>query len=348
MKARKRRAAAALAVVLAASMAFTGCSVRNKAVATVNGEKIPYKVANFYVRYYQASYESYYLQQSSAEFWHEEVEEEGGKTYEELLLQDMIDSLKQMYILEDHMEDYDVEITSDEKADIREAAAQFMRENDEDTVDFMTASEEVVERVLTLVTIQQKMTVAIEADVDTEVSDEEAAQKKMNYVQFSYYTTDEFGMSVELSDEQKEEQKKLAEELQKKAKESGDLKKTAEKEEKGAQEATFDSGSENYAEELIEAADKLKKGEISDMIVAEDGCYVAQLVSTFDREATDAQKPVIVEERKQELFDETYEKWEKEADYKLDKDVWAKINFDDGITVKEKEETTESTPTDAE
>ena len=48
---------------------------------------------------------------------------------------------------------------------------------------------EYVERVLTLLTIQKKMTDAVTKDVSTEVSDEEAAQKSMQYVSFPYTTT---------------------------------------------------------------------------------------------------------------------------------------------------------------
>ena len=43
--------------------------------------------------------------------------------------------------------------------------------------------------------------------VNEEVSDEEAAQKAMQYLFFSYTTTDEEGNSVDLSDEEKATQK---------------------------------------------------------------------------------------------------------------------------------------------
>ena len=51
------------------------------------------------------------------------------------------------------------------------------------------------------------------AGVDTEVSDEEAAQKKMQYVTFSFTTTDEEGNSSEMTDEEKAELKTQAEEF---------------------------------------------------------------------------------------------------------------------------------------
>ena len=45
--------------------------------------------------------------------------------------------------------------------------------------------------------------------VNEEVSDEEAAQKSMEYVYFSYTSTDESGSVTELTDEKKQKQNQL-------------------------------------------------------------------------------------------------------------------------------------------
>lgn len=120
--------------------------------------------------------------------------------------------------------------------------------------------------------------------------------------------------------------------------------KLAEKAGQKAVPMTFDKDNTTVNADLIKAADKLKKGEVTEVISTDDGYYVAKLDSTFDKDGTEDKKKSIINERKQKLFDDTYKKWEKEAKYKLDKGVWKKINFDKGITIKQ-EQTTE-TPTD--
>lgn len=342
MKARNKKATAVLAVILAAAMGFSGCSVKNKAVATVNGEEIPYEVANFYVRYNQATIESYYMQQLGEDMWSQELSE--GKTYEESMKEEFIGALKKMYILEDHMKDYKVELSDKDKESIKKAAKQFMEDNDKKTLEFMTASQETVERVMTLMTIEQRMTTAIQADADTKVSDKEAAQKKMTYVSFPFSTTDEEGNTKQATDDEKKELKKKADELKEQADKGGDMTKLAEKAGQKAVPMTFDKDNTTVNADLIKAADKLKKGEVTEVISTDDGYYVAKLDSTFDKDGTEDKKKSIINERKQKLFDDTYKKWEKEAKYKLDKGVWKKINFDKGITIKQ-EQTTE-TPTD--
>ena len=41
----------------------------------------------------------------------------------------ILESLEQMYVLEDHMADYGVELTKDEKSKIQEAAKAFVKAN---------------------------------------------------------------------------------------------------------------------------------------------------------------------------------------------------------------------------
>lgn len=57
--------------------------------------------------------------------WTQEVSE--GKTYEDNVKDSVMDALQQMYILEDHMAEYEVALTDEEKSAIQEAAKNSMR-----------------------------------------------------------------------------------------------------------------------------------------------------------------------------------------------------------------------------
>ncbi len=125
-----------------------------------------------------------------------------------------METIEQQLILEKHMDEYKVTISDEEKAQITEAAKEFLETNDEKVLDAMTASQETIERMLTLTLIQSKMQKAIIADVDTEVSDEEAAQKTIQYVLFSTAdSTDEEGNTVTLTDEEKTAMKEQAQQV---------------------------------------------------------------------------------------------------------------------------------------
>lgn len=322
-----------------AAVSMTGCASFENAdtVATVGGDKIPAGVANFYARYQQGMIETNLGSMLGDNMWTQEVSE--GKTYEDNVKDSVMDALQQMYILEDHMAEYEVALTDEEKSAIQEAEKKFDEGNELEAKELVSGETEYVERVLTLLTIQKKMTDAVTKDVSTEVSDEEAAQKSMQYVSFPYTTTDEEGNSKTLTDEEKAALKETAAAFLEGAKAAEDFAAYATEQGKEAQTATFDSESTSPAAELIAAADSLGVGGFTDVIETENGLYVAKVTSLLDRDATDAKKETIVNSRKSEKFNEVYDGWKKDTKIKVNKDVWAKVDFQDvGVTVKQNEE----------
>ncbi|MGN1165029.1 MAG: peptidyl-prolyl cis-trans isomerase [Lachnospiraceae bacterium] len=341
-------------LLIATAMMFTvtsltGCSSlkKDEVVAKVNDTELTAGVANFYARYMQAMYETYYGAYLGDNMWSTEAEE--GKTYEESVKDSVLESLETMIVLEQHMDDYNVSLSDADKELVEKTAKQFDEDNSLENKEKIMADTGSLERLLTLIAIEQKMTDAIEADADTEVSDEEAAQKSMDYVLFSYTKEDAEGSeedadssedSAEMTDEEKAAVRKEAEEFAKAANEDSlKFKELAEEAEVEVQTVTFDSESETPSADLIKNADKLEKGEITGVVETDDGCYVACVTSLMDKDATESKKAEIVEERKSDLYDEVTEKWMDDAKIKVYKKVWEKIDFNDvSVTIKQTEQ----------
>ena len=304
---KKRLFALALAGVLAA-VTLTGCgSLKgDETVATVDDTKIDADLANFFARYTQATYETYYSAYLGEDMWNSDASD--GETYEESVKSSVLKSLEDMILLEKHMEDYDVSITDEDKAMIKETTQQFLNDNSLDDKNLVSGSEKTVNRALTLMAVQQKMRTAIQAGADTEVSDEEAAQKSMDYVFISYQTKDDSGNSKDVSDDEKAQLKSQAEAIASGLKEGGDLNALAEEQGATVQTLTFDKDTTSPDEDLIKAADALGEGESTDVIETEKGCYVAKVTSLLDRTATDSKKSQIVQERQTKLYDDTVKK----------------------------------------
>jgi len=338
--------------VLAGAMAVTmlaGCgSLKGDEVAiTVGDTEIRADVANFYARYIQAGYETYYAPYMGEDMWNSKASEED--TYEENVKSTVQETLETMILLEKHMGEYDVSFSEEEKNAIADTAKEFDENNGLEEKELVSGDEKTVNRVLTLMAIKEKMSEAIKAGADKEVSDEEAAQKSMDYVEFSYSSTDEDGQTTELSDEEKKELKTKAETLAKGAKEGGDFAALASEAGVESKTLTFDSETESVDAELIKAADALKEGEVTDVIETETGCYVAKVTSLLDREATDAKKETIVSERETKLYEDTCNKWKEDTEITVHEDVWKKIDFNDlTVTMRVKEDTpyTEDVKTD--
>lgn len=347
MKQWKRRAAAVGIAGIMAVTGLTGCGSMNNddVVATVGKSEIKLGVANFYARMQQAQYETYYaglMGTTGEEMWSKETD---GKTYEQTVKSDVIKSLENLYILKQHMADYDISLTDDEKKAIKKAADEFDENNALEDKEAVSGYTKYVKELLELETIQPKMKAAITADVDTDVSDEEAAQKAMKYVYFTYTKSDTDSTST-MSDDEKAEVKKKAESFAENLKNSDtkDIDIAANEAGLEVQTATFDSESTSPNADLVKAADALEtEGDVTDAIETDSGIYVAKLTSMLDRTATDTKKQSIVAERKQDAYDSQIKKWRKATDISVKKSVWKKVDFQkQGVTVRDTSSTENS------
>ena len=324
----KRKAGIYALVGLLAASALTGCSSsidENDVAVTVGDTEITGAEANFYARYTQAQYETYYAGYMGDDMWNSEAEE--GQSYEEFVKDSILDQLEDMVLLEQHMDEYEVSLSDEEKNAIKEAASEFDSANGLSEKEKVSGSTDNVERVLELLTIQKKGQDAIEAGADTEVSDEEAAQKSMQYVVFPFTSTDEEGNSVDLTDEEKAELKTTAESFAAGAAGAADFAAYAAQQGQTSQDATFDGETTTLPTQLVEAADALGEGETTGLVEGDNGYYVARVTSLLDREATDAKKQEIVSQRQKELLDDTIDGWREDADIEVHEKVWDKVDF---------------------
>lgn len=331
-----------------AMTALTGCASApnmDDVAATMDGKDITLGEAYFLFRYQQATNEIYLGSLfGDQNMWEQDLTGSGiayGVTFKEQIME----GLKNMLLAEQHMADYEVEVTEEEKTAITEAAAQFLADNEDEAMKAMGADQEAVERVLTLYTIQNKMRDAIIADADTEVSDEEAAQKAVSFAYFSTAgETDEEGNKTELTEEEKAEVKKQAEEVIA-AVQGGETLEDAVKavdEEMNVSDTTYGKDDTTLNEGIREAADKLKEGEIAaEPVEATSGYYVVQLTSEFDKEATEEKKEEIISKRESDLYAEVMEGWEPES-FEINHEVWDKVAFDVKFTAPEAETETGS------
>lgn len=334
----KKRAVVLLLAGLLAAGSLTGCGSLEDSdvVATVNDTDITAGVANFYARYTQAQYETYYAGYMGDDMWSGEGEE--GETYQDTVKDSILESLENMYLMEEHMDEYEVSLSDEEKNSIKEAASQFDESNGLAEKEKVSGTTDTVERILELLTIQKKVQDAIEAGADTEVSDEEAAQKSMQYVVFPFSTTDEEGNSVDLTDEEKEALRTTAESFAAGAAGAADFAAYATEQGQTSQDATFDGETSTLPAQLVEAADALDEGGTTGLVEGDNGYYVARVTSLLDREATDARKQEIISERQQDLLNETLDGWREDADIEVHERVWDKIDFTTlTVTMKQEE-----------
>jgi foldase protein PrsA len=276
-------------------------------------------------------------------FWSEDLY--GTGTMEDSVKDSAIESLHEMYTLKAHMDEYGVELTDEEKSAITEAATTFMESNDSETLEEMGAEQEIVEEILTLYTIQTKMKAAIEAEADTDVSDEEANMRAYSMLTIDTDTyTDDSGESVEYTDEEKENLKDTAQAMSDELVAGGTtLEAVAEAYGYEVTNGTYASDDTSLEDEVKTALDDLQEGELSTVVETDTALYLVRIDSDTDEEATETNRQTIIDTRKSDHYNEVLEDWQDSDDWTVNTDRVAKISFRNSLTQTDPNASTEST-----
>ncbi len=348
----KRKIAGLFALLLTVATAVTGCSGRitldgAAEAASVNGVSIPLSEVNFYLRYQQSQMQSMYGAYFGEDFMSQDLMGT-GTPYGETVRDTVVDTLEEYYIVEANAEDLGVSLSEEEKAAASEAAQAFLAANDSETLEAMTADETSVTHVLELAALQSKVYQALAQTIDTNVPDEEVAQKRISYVRNDITgTTDENGNTVALSDAELAEKEIVMDEILKEAQESGDLSAAAEDHDLTATTVTYgEDNNSSLNEDLKAAADELGEGEFSDVIKTDSAYYIVYMESLFDEEATETERQNVLAEREQEAYDNWLNPLRDAAEITVNDDVLDTIPLEKIFNMKQEEtDTEESTDT---
>ena len=364
----KKKQLMAACGILAAALCMGGCGKVDgtQTVLTVNDDTVSLGTAMFDLRYQQAEMFSYYEQmykmygmemdgywstetaaETSETSETSETEETAEKTtYGEQFKDNVMDTLTNMVLMSQHAEEYNVAVSEDDEAAIKEAAQKFIDDNDAKILEQNGITVDSVTDYMRLYTVFARMQEPMVADVDTEVSDEEAKKSTVTYVRIKESAdADEEGSETEetktfaslkeeaqaVLDRLKQEKDIAAADMETIASEVGNDTFTA--------QVSYDAEDLVYDAKLKEAANTLSDGQLYDGVIeGEDGnYYLVRMDSVLDREKTDANKETIAQNRKTEAYDALLKEWKDAASVSVNDALWKKVKVQDSEQYRVKE-----------
>ncbi len=345
----KKVTALLLTAAMLTGMTVSGCGNKindTATFATLDDTTITMGVANFCAKYEQAMYDSYYMAIFGENMWESDLYG-NGNTMTQDVKDEIEEELQTLYLLQAHMDEYDISVSEEEEAAILKAADDFIAANSKEAVKQIGAeNKDNVTELLRLRTIQNKMHNRMIEDADTEVTDEEAAQRSFSYVSVSTSgTTDADGNQVEYTEEEKADLKAAAQEVAK----AEDFDAAAEAAGYTVSTASYGSAEDENATmdtAVLEAADALKEGEVSDVIETDSAYYVVRLDSEHDEEATASKKEELISQKQEDYYNDILDGWKEASKWTLNESEWAKVTFEDHFA-QPKQEETESSEADA-
>lgn len=347
----KKKMAGLLAILFAMMMALTGCSGNSPVDGTaeainVDGVSVPLGEVNFMMRYQQTQVQGMYASLFGEDFMNQDITGTGspyGVTVRDMI----VETMEEYYVVEAHAEELGVSLSDEEKAAASEAAKAFIAANDSETLTAMTADEAAVTHVLQLAALQNKVYRNLAETIDTNVDEEEAAQKKISYVLSSTAgTTDEEGNTTELTEEELAQKKTVLETVLAEAKESGDLSAAAEAHELSAVSTSYGKDDTSLNADVYAAAEALSDGEFSGVIESDNGYYIVHMDSIYDEEATQAEIQNILAQREQEAYSAWISPLKEDALITVQTEAVETLTFERTYNAAAEEETPETQATE--
>lgn len=294
-----------LSVVVLAAAVVCGCGVKETLLSGRKSEREYGKAETMViVTTERLRYEELYTDK----IW-DTVVDESGTTFEETLLSQIHDFLKELKTMSRMADEEKVTLSGKERELAKQAAAQYMKEL-KNAGESSEIDKDVVESLYEDYWKTEKLVETLTGSVNLEVSDSEAKVITVN--------------EIVLSD------KDQADEALKKVQMEGTDFMTVAKEVSEDQEIEKKISRGLRPEAYEKAAYALATGEISDVIEADGKYYILRCVNDYDEAATKVRKEEMVREKRNEVFYETYSEYAEKVHLAKDDSLWKNLSITDG------------------
>lgn len=268
----------------------------------------------------QNQYEEVY----GEEIWQTSLD---GITLEENIKEMVLARIAQIKTLNLLAEEKQVTLDANELEKVKRAAEEYYASLNETEIEALGVDLAFIEQMYAEYALAQKVYTYIIADIDLEISDDEARTITVQHIWIKTYAVDGRGEKIPYTEQAKAEAYEEACEVLAMATSGeyefeslivlySDDKVSTYSFRKGEMEAAFE-----------EAAFNLGNGEISGVVEGKHGYHIIKCINTFDREETDRNKLLIVEERKKEVFSEEYDVFVDTLTRRLNEEAWEQVSF---------------------
>ena len=249
----------------------------------------------------------------------------GDVTLEENVKDTVLAKIAQIKTMCLMAEEKGIVLSEKEEGKAEAAASEYFDSLSEQEIAALAISRETIAKLYKEYALANMIYQQIVDSVDPEISDEEARTITVDQIHMKTYTIDSQGTRMEFSSAIRAEVEEDMYDIHEFATVDGrDFTELAGKyNEAETVRWSFRKGEVDIAVE--EAAFALATDQISDVIQTEDGYYLLKCISTYDKEQTDANKVLIIQQRKNEAFGQEYDAFVETLSKKINENLWQSI-----------------------
>lgn len=317
-------------------MLLSGCGIKKDTTVVLTTGFKPNEV--FYIEHTPCTLEEFdiYLLNMKNQFASSFGEEIFSVTYNDVQLEDtlkeqVLEKIASVKIMNLLAVELGIELDDEDSARAQAATDAYFQTLSEREKEILNVDYEDILKMYQELALAKKVYNYLIADINPEISDDEARIITVQQILIKTYFTNENGERESISNIALDDAKQRIEEAYAFILEGQDFGKVAaDYSEDEALSVSFGKG--EMDQKFEEVADSLSKGEVSKVFRTDDGFYILKCITTFNKEETDRNKVKIVEERRKIVFEEEYNSFTKTLFRELNQELY------DTITIPEDED----------
>ncbi len=249
-----------------------------------------------------------------------------GMTLEENIKETVLAKLAKIKAMNLLAQQRGIVLEEEEKKQIMKAAQEYYDSLNETELTELALTTDMIRQMYEEYALADKVYDHLIADINPEISDDEARTITVQHILIKTYSLNEEGERIPYTEQAKKQAYQQAKEIWQMAADGKDFSGLiAEYSEDSNASYSFGKGSMDVSFE--EAAFNLGTDEISGVVESDSGYHIIKCISTFNREETDRNKIKIVEQHRKEVFDEEYTRFVNGLTRNLNAELWEEIGF---------------------
>lgn len=255
-----------------------------------------------------------------------------GNTLSSLLKDTTLSRLAQIKAMTLLAQDKGISLSTATEDAINQAASEYFTSLDAAEVKALDITQDTIANMYKEYALATLVYNAVTADVNPEISDDEARAVTVKDILIKTYSVDGAGKKTDYTPSQIADASYLADGILRKFKDGEDFDALCEKYNEGEESVyTFCKG--DMPKEFEDVAFELETDEVSDVVQTEYGFHIMKCISTLDREETDRNKEKIIAAKKNEVFNRVYDEFIKTIYSNMNEELWNSLEFDADDTI---------------
>lgn len=251
--------------------------------------------------------------------------DETGTTYASLRKEQVLEEVINMHIACLHASELGVDIYEEENRDIDDYTAEYIANVGSENLLRYNLTEALIKQMYRNNILALKVYESITLSVDTDISDEEARQVKIEYIFKDKYVEKADGSRRLLGEDSLATLRTKVQTMRDNGMSKDNFASYAELNTDAKDGVTKNVGVGDLPAEVERVVMGLKDGEFSPVLETEEGFYVVKCVLAFDEDATAARKEEMILERQEAMFATTFSRWKEQAKIVVNEEKWAEL-----------------------